>query len=127
MIIVYNKEINMTLFINSKKYNNGGRVHRESLVRDAKSGNTPARDLNNYNDVLDLDADGMVGAETGLYADGGGLNTEPFLNYYFDEIAEFLKYQNDVTLNKDFTFKHSGELFKIEPIILSSDKLFRSL
>ena len=43
----------------------------ESLVKDAKSGNTPARDLNNYNDVLDIDADGMVGAETGLYAYGG--------------------------------------------------------
>jgi hypothetical protein len=51
---------------NELKMNNGG-----SLVRDAKSGNTPARDLNNYNDVLDIDADGMVGAETSLYADGG--------------------------------------------------------
>jgi hypothetical protein len=53
---------------------NGGRVHRGSLVRDAKKGNTPARDLNNYNDVLDLDADGVYGAETGLYADGGNVN-----------------------------------------------------
>jgi hypothetical protein len=67
------------LFENPKYYtllkkaglNHGGRVHRNSLVRDAKSGNTPARDLNNYNDVLDIDADGMVGAETSLYADGG--------------------------------------------------------
>ena len=53
----------------SNKYNQGGQT--ESLVRDAKSGNTPARDLNNYNDVLDIDADGVYGAETGLYADGG--------------------------------------------------------
>lgn len=45
-----------------------------SLVRDAKSGNTPSRDLNNYNDVLDVDADGVVGAETGLYADGGDID-----------------------------------------------------
>jgi hypothetical protein len=52
----------------------GGRVYRRSLIRDAKSGNTPARDLNNYNDVLDLDADGMVGAETGLYVRGGSLS-----------------------------------------------------
>jgi hypothetical protein len=44
-----------------------------SLVKDAKSGNTPARDLNNYNDVLDLEADGMVGADSGLFADGGSL------------------------------------------------------
>jgi hypothetical protein len=67
------------LFENPKYYTllkrvglkHGGAVRRGSLVRDAKSGNTPARDLNNYNDVLDMDADGMVGAETGLYARGG--------------------------------------------------------
>jgi hypothetical protein len=103
--------------------NHGGRVHRGSLVRDAKSGNTPARDLNNYNDVLDLDADGMVGAETSLYATGGMFNTEPFLNYYFDEIAEFLKYQNNITLNKDFAFKYKGELFRVEPIVLSEKNI----
>lgn len=69
------------LFENPKYYTvlkkaglkHGGRVHRSSLVRDAKSGNTPARDLNNYNDVLDIDADGMVGAETGLFDDGGSV------------------------------------------------------
>jgi len=54
---------------NKSKYNYGGQT--ESLVRDAKSGNTPARDLNNYNDVIDLQADGMVGADTGIYANGG--------------------------------------------------------
>jgi hypothetical protein len=97
------------LFENPKYYtvlkkaglNHGGRVHRGSLVRDAKSGNTPARDLNNYNDVLDIDADGMVGAETSLYNTGGMFNTEPFLNYYFDEIAEFLKYQNNKSFNNN--------------------------
>lgn len=47
---------------------------KQNLVRDAKSGNTPARDLNNYNDVLDMDADGVVGAETGLFDDGGRIN-----------------------------------------------------
>ena len=35
------------------------------------------------------------------YATGGMFNTEPFLNYYFDEIAEFLKYQNNITLNSN--------------------------
>jgi type I restriction-modification system DNA methylase subunit len=109
--------------LKNKSYATGGTIHRGSLVRDAKSGNTPARDLNNYNDVLDLDADGMVGAETGLYADGGMFNTEPFLNYYFDEIAEFLKYQNNITLNKDFTFKYKGELFRVEPIVLSEKNI----
>jgi hypothetical protein len=106
-----------------KSYATGGRVYRGSLVRDAKSGNTPARDLNNYNDVLDLEADGMVGADSGLFADGGMFNTEPFLNYYFDEIAEFLKYQNNITLNKDFTFKYKGELFRVEPIVLSEKNI----
>lgn len=53
------------------EFKDGGVMEKENLVKDAKSGNTPARDLNNYNDVLDIDADGMVGAETGLYADGG--------------------------------------------------------
>ena len=47
----------------------GGEV--ENLSKDAKSGNTPARDLNNYNDVLDVGADGEVGGDTGIYADGG--------------------------------------------------------
>jgi DNA polymerase III sliding clamp (beta) subunit (PCNA family) len=67
------------LFENPKYYTllkraglkHGGRVNRQSLVRDSKKGNTPARDLNNYNDILDIDADGMVGAETGLYVNGG--------------------------------------------------------
>jgi hypothetical protein len=54
----------------------GGRVYRGSLIKDAKRGNTPARDLNNYNDVLDLDADGIVGAETGLYVDGGAVGSD---------------------------------------------------
>lgn len=69
------------LFENPKYYTllkkaglkHGGKVRRGSLVRDAKSGNTPARDLNNYNDVLDLQADGLVGAETGLFATGGSV------------------------------------------------------
>lgn len=50
----------------------GGHIQKQELVEDAKSGNAPARDLNNYNDVLDLEADGMVGMESGLaFADGG--------------------------------------------------------
>jgi type I restriction-modification system DNA methylase subunit len=51
---------------NELKMYNGG-----SLVRDSKNGNSPSRDLNNYNDVLDLKADGIVGADTGLYVNGG--------------------------------------------------------
>jgi len=55
---------------NELKMNNGGRI---DLERESKKGDHPARDLNNYNDVLDLDADGLVGAETGLYNVGGGV------------------------------------------------------
>ena len=69
------------LFENPKYYTvlkkaglkHGGRVHRDTLVRDSKRGNTPARDLNNYNDVLDIDADGVYGAETGLFGYGGAV------------------------------------------------------
>ncbi len=53
------------------KYNNGGQL---DLVKESKKGDHPARDLNNYNDLMDVEADGMVGAETGLYADGGSLD-----------------------------------------------------
>jgi hypothetical protein len=183
----------------------GGRVHRGSLVRDAKSGNTPARDLNNYNDVMDLEADGMVGADSGLaFAkggivitsvkdipnfeqrlnerrisyrglgsgkladdfyelagesgtrikvdgkeyyitdkefdtfsrdengrfrvrfeaperkfDGGEININPFLNYYFEELKDFLKSENNIILKDDYTFYYKGENFTIEPIIVS--------
>lgn len=55
--------------LKKESFANGGQT--ESLVKDSKRGNTPARDLNNYNDVMDIQADGMVGAETGLYAIGG--------------------------------------------------------
>ena len=71
------------LFENPKYYSllkkaglkHGGTIRRGSLVRDAKRGNTPARDLNNYNDVMDLEADGMVGGNNGLYARGGKVKT----------------------------------------------------
>lgn len=53
-------------------YKKGGEV--QNLSKDAKSGNTPARDLNNYNDVLDVGADGEVGGDTGIYANGGGID-----------------------------------------------------
>jgi hypothetical protein len=60
-----------TVDSNELKMNNGGQL---DLVDESKKGDHPSRDLNNYNDVLDMQADGMVGAETGLYADGGNLD-----------------------------------------------------
>lgn len=57
---------------NELKMNLGGGVRKDSLVKDSKRGNTPARDLNNYNDVLDVGADGEVGDANGLaFAKGG--------------------------------------------------------
>ncbi len=51
---------------------NGGQL---DLVEESKKGDHPARDLNNYNDVMDLGADGEVGMENGLaFDDGGELN-----------------------------------------------------
>ena len=44
--------------------------HEEDLVKDAKDGNTPARDLNNYNDLMDVQADGEVGGDSGIEMDG---------------------------------------------------------
>jgi hypothetical protein len=59
---------------NELKMNLGGGVDKDNLAKDSKRGNTPARDLNNYNDVLDLEADGAVGGDVGLYVDGGGVD-----------------------------------------------------
>ena len=58
----------------SKQYKDGGEVDKEDLVKDSKSGNTPARDLNNYNDLMDVGVDGEVGGNTGLFATGGGVD-----------------------------------------------------
>lgn len=53
---------------NSDKFDNGGQL---DLVEESKKGDHPARDLNNYNDLMDVGVDGQVGAETGLFSDGG--------------------------------------------------------
>ena len=55
------------------RFKHGGEMKKENLVKDAKDGNTPARDLNNYNDMLDVQADGQVGGDSGIYKDGGGI------------------------------------------------------
>lgn len=68
----------------------GGHIQRQELVENSKKGDTPARDLNNYNDVLDLEADGMVGENNGLaFANGGELGNEPREG---DLITNFGKY-----------------------------------
>lgn len=50
----------------------GGHIQRQELVNKSKKGDSPARDLNNYNDLMDLEADGAVGGDNGLaFAKGG--------------------------------------------------------
>jgi hypothetical protein len=48
----------------------GGRL---DLSKQSKKGDHTSRDLNNYNDLMDVGVDGQVGAETGLFGDGGSL------------------------------------------------------
>jgi hypothetical protein len=57
----------------------GGHIQKQELVENSIKGDTPARDLNNYNDILDLQADGVVGMESGLaFANGGSLEDYNF-------------------------------------------------
>ena len=53
---------------NELKMNYGGQLN---LMNESKKGDHTSRDLNNYNDLMDVGVDGQVGAESGLYADGG--------------------------------------------------------
>lgn len=54
------------------KLKKGGKI---DLVEESEKGDHTARDLNNYNDLIDVQADDIVGAETGLtFANGGDLD-----------------------------------------------------
>ena len=55
---------------NELKMNYGGQLN---LMNESKKGDHTSRDLNNYNDLMDVGVDGQVGAESGLFADGGGV------------------------------------------------------
>jgi hypothetical protein len=81
----------------------GGHIQRQELVEKSKKGDTPARDLNNYNDILDLQADGMVGADSGLaFANGGEVNNEPKEG---DLITNFGKYgASIIKVDDDFVY-----------------------
>jgi hypothetical protein len=110
--------------------NHGGGVRRGSLVRDAKSGNTPARDLNNYNDVLDIDADGVYGAETGLFADGGSVTksykkggaTDVTVNNWSEIPEEYKKIRLPKKVDWDINPNNEG-LFQIVKPFLGKDEL----
>jgi hypothetical protein len=57
---------------NELKMSLGGGLHKDDLEKDSKSGNTPARDLNNYNDLMDVGVDSEVGGANGLSFENGG-------------------------------------------------------
>jgi len=58
---------------------------------------------------------------------GGAFDSKPFLDYYFEEIASFLKSQNDIFLKNDYTFFYRGEKFVIEPMILVNKDISESI
>lgn len=81
---------------NNIKFKDGGKV---DLVEDTKNGNSPSRDLNNFNDVLDLNADNMVGSETGLFKKGGATNM--VIENWVDIPSQFL----DLTITRKVNYK----------------------
>ena len=70
----------------------GGHIQKQELVENSKKGDTPARDLNNYNDIMDLEADGMVGMESGLaFANGGDIS----------KIKRYSPFPNSMDINEN--------------------------
>jgi DNA polymerase III sliding clamp (beta) subunit (PCNA family) len=60
---------------NLDKFNNGGQL---DLVDESKKGDHTSRDLNNYNDLLDVGADGQVGMDNGLAFEDGGFMADVY-------------------------------------------------
>lgn len=100
---------------NELKMNNGGKIN---LEKESKKGDHPSRDLNNYNDVLDLQADGMVGAETGLYNGGGNVNfwnkeDITIVNGEYRKLAEVVPSYKDDTMKGKYFVVFRNEKGKI--------------
>jgi hypothetical protein len=98
----------------------GGRVSKASIIRNTKRANEQTKDLNNYNDVLDIDADGVYGAETGLFAKGG--ITDVVVNNWSD-IPDSLK---NVRLPKKIDYDINPDnqgLYEIVKPFLDADSL----
>lgn len=98
----------------------GGRVSKASIIRNTKKANEQTKDLNNANDVLDIDADGVYGAETGLFAKGG--ITDVVVNNWSD-IPDSLK---NVRLPKKIDYDINPDnqgLYEIVKPFLDADSL----
>jgi len=80
-------------------YANGGKIEKQDLAKDAKKGSTPARDLNDYNDTMDLSADGKVGGNNGI--DSANLNDNIAV---FEAFADggLIKKGTVINIEKDF-------------------------
>jgi len=97
---------------NSNIFDNGGQLN---LVEESKKGDHPSRDLNNYNDVLDMEADGMVGAESGLYAGGGGIKSsieQPSVVTTTEDGWKVSRYRDGKEIYKKIDEKYSYEILK---------------
>ena len=95
------------------KYNDGGQL---DLVEESKKGDHPSRDLNNYNDVMDLGADGEVGIENGLaFADGGGIkssNEQPSVVTTTEDDWKVSRYRDGKEIYKKQDKNYSYEILK---------------
>jgi hypothetical protein len=77
----------------------------EDLVKDAKDGNTPARDLNNYNDLLDVQADGQVGGDSGIEMDGALVTGDAGAVDAFAKGGIFPRVNHSDKLGKEFVYQ----------------------
>lgn len=111
---IKNKEFLIRLPKNKNKiFNNGGQL---DLVEESKKGDHPSRDLNNYNDVMDLGADGQVGMENGLaFADGGGIkssNEQPSVVTTTEDNWKVTRYRDGKEIYKKEDTNYNYEIFK---------------
>lgn len=111
---IKNKEFLIRLPKNKNKiFNNGGQL---DLVEESKKGDHPSRDLNNYNDVMDLGADGEVGIENGLaFADGGGIkssNEQPSVVTTIEDGWKVSKYRDGKEIYKKEDKNYNYEILK---------------
>jgi hypothetical protein len=99
---------------------NGGHIQSQKLVRKSKKEDISSRDLDEYNDVLDVQADEVVGGDSGLaFADGGSVNSkkdktyELKLDYRIGQTFEKDKLGGKYTcriLAMDFNVNENGEV-----------------
>lgn len=97
----------------------GGDTAKYTLPSETKSYSYDNHPVNDFGMIYRMNQCGCEHKK-----DGGELSdVSPFLNYYHAHIADFFSSQNNITLEKDFTFRDRGEDFTIEPIVVSDMNL----